>query len=176
MTTSSSPSVALVSLHEASGADALLVENLLQLYIHDLSALFTHVALGEDGRFRYPELASYWGGAPGRRAFIIRVEGRLAGFVLAKQGSPVLPDPGVWDVAEFFVLRRFRGSGVGRAAALRMWEALGGEWTVRVANKNAPALAFWRRTVAEYGAGTVRELEWSHGGEPWTAFHLQPNE
>jgi predicted acetyltransferase len=176
MTTSSSPSVALVALHEAGAADALLVDNLLQLYIHDLSALFPHVELGEDGRYRYPFLASYFDGAPGRRAFVIRVAGSLAGLALAKQGSPVLPDARVWDVAELFVLRRFRGSGVGRAAALRVWEVLGGDWTVRVANKNAPALAFWRRAVTGYRAGTVRELGWSQSGEPWTVFHLQPNE
>lgn len=152
------------------------MENLLQLYIHDLSAIFTQVELGEDGRYTYPALSSFLSGAPERRAFVLRAEGRLAGFVFARRGSPALPAPDVWDVAEFFVLKRFRRAGVGRAAALRLWEELGGAWTVRVANRNAPALAFWRRTVADYRGGPVRELAWSPGAAPWTVFHLQPNE
>ncbi|RYZ02390.1 MAG: GNAT family N-acetyltransferase [Myxococcales bacterium] len=165
-----------VLLRTASAADAPLLENLLQLYIHDLSAIFEQVELGEDGRYGYPALASYLSGAPERRAFLLRADGRLAGFALARLGSPALPDPRVWDVAEFFVLKRFRGQGVGRAAALGLWEEQRGAWTVRVANKNVSALAFWKRAVAEYRGGAVSELAWSPGAVPWTVFHLQPNE
>lgn len=161
-------------MHEAGAADEMLLANLLELYIHDLSAVFTQVRLGEDGRFGYASLAAYLEGEPGRRAFVLRVDGRVAGFALARRGSPAVPEPEVWDVAEFFVLRAYRGGGVGRAAALALWERLGGAWTVRVANKNVPALAFWRRVVASY-AGAVRELSWSPGTEPWTVFYLQPN-
>ena len=35
------------------------------------------------------------------------------------------------DVAEFFVLRRYRRSGVGRSAAFLIWKHFPGTWTVR---------------------------------------------
>lgn len=165
-----------VSLHDATESDAPLLRNLLQLYIHDLSAIFTHVELGEDGRYAYPALSSFLSGGPERCAFVLRADGRLAGFMLAQRGSPAVCEPGAWDVAEFFVLKRHRRAGVGRMAASRLWEQRRAAWTVRVANKNASALAFWRRVVADYRAGTVSELSWSPGEEPWTVFHLQPNE
>lgn len=166
---------AVVSLQDARAEHEPLLENLLQLYIHDLSAIFTQVELNEDGRYAYPALPTYLTGAAERRAFLLRADGALAGFVLAKRGSPAVPEPEVWDVAELFVLKRFRGAGVGRAAAVRLWEQLGGAWTVRVANENAAALPFWRRTVVAF-PGSVRELAWSSGAQPWTVFHLQPKE
>lgn len=164
-----------VSLQEANAADAARLDNLLQLYIHDLSALFPHVELNDAGRYTYAPLASYLTGAPERRAFLLRADGRLAGFALARRGSPALPEAEVWDVAEFFVLRRLRGAGIGRTAALRLWEQLGGACTVRVSNANVRALSFWRRAIAEY-RGKVSELSWSPSTEPWTVFHLQPND
>ena len=81
----------------------------------------------------------------------------------------------MWDVAEFFVLKRFRRAGVGRAAALQLWAKLGGAWAVRVAEHHAAALSFWRRAIAAYEAGVVRELAWESSGAPWKVFHLQPN-
>lgn len=40
------------------------------------------------------------------------------------------------DVAEYFVLRRYRHAGVERRAALLLWDRLPGKWTVRVAEGN----------------------------------------
>ena len=45
-----------VALDAAAPADATLLANLLELYIHDLSAAFPSVELGPDGRFGYPGL------------------------------------------------------------------------------------------------------------------------
>ena len=75
-----------VSLDAATAADDTLLANLLELYIHDLSAAFPDVALGPDGRFGYPPLPLYWSEPDRRFAYLIRVDGRTAGFVLATRG------------------------------------------------------------------------------------------
>ena len=49
-----------VSLDAATRSDALLLFNLLELYIHDLSDVFPHIELGPDGRFGYERLPLYW--------------------------------------------------------------------------------------------------------------------
>ena len=148
-----------VSLDVATPDEAALLTNLLELYIHDLSAMFPHVELGSDGRYGYPELPLYWSEPERRFAFLIRVEGRVAGFVLVKRGSPALPDPDVLDVAEFFVLRAYRGQGVGRRAALLLWRQLPGKWTVRVSEANPAAMAFWSSAVEEFAHGAATVLE-----------------
>jgi len=159
-----------VALDVATASDAVLLSNLLELYIHDLSAVFSHVELDANGRFGYARLPLYFA-EPGRRfAFIIRSGGRVAGFALAKRGSPAVSDPDVLDVAEFFVLRRYRRSGIGLQAALLLWNQLPGRWTVRVSEGNPDALDFWRDAVAAFTRGGWTEL--TLHGEPslWRVF------
>lgn len=153
-----------------SASDAVLLSNLMALYVHDLSAMFEHVEIGEDGRYGYPELPSYLAGERGRSAFLIRHEGAVAGFVLVRRGSPASDDPSVLDVAEFFVLRKYRGRGVGRAAATLLWDAMPGSWVVRASRANSDAVRFWRRVVTGYAGARATESERSIGGAMWVVF------
>ncbi len=146
-----------VDLAVATVADAGLLSNLLELYIHDLSEV-APVELGADGRFGYPKLSLYWAEPERNLAFFIRHGGRVVGFALVTRGSPVTDDPNVLDVAEFFVLRRYRRSGVGRRAAQLVWQRLPGTWTVRVLEGNRAAIPFWSRVVGEFSAGVAREF------------------
>jgi predicted acetyltransferase len=139
----------MVSLVEATAANAALLGELLELYVQELSAVFTDVVPGPDGRFSYPRLPLYWSEPDRRFAFVIRSNGQVAGFALATRGSPAAEDPDVFDVAEFFVLREYRRSGVGRLAALLLWERFPGTWTVRVAEANRNGLAFWDDVIGE---------------------------
>jgi predicted acetyltransferase len=158
-----------VTLSPISRAEGALLGNLLELYIHDLSAIFVQVRLGPDGRFGYPQLESYLSGASDRFAFLIRCDEQIAGFILVTRGSPVADDPSVLDVAEYFVLRRFRGSGVGRSAAKLLWDGLRGPWTVRAADVNPDAVAFWRSVVHAY-ARDATESQRRDGPKSWTVF------
>src|SRR4051794_17936192 len=96
-----------VCLDLGSEAERVLLANLLELYMHDLSETFA-IQLGADGRFGYPRLASYWSEPERRFPFLIRQHGNVVGFVLAQRGSPMSDDPDAFDVAEFFVLRSER--------------------------------------------------------------------
>ena len=164
------PSTTQVTLESASTRDSVLLTNLMELYIHDLSAMFPQVKLGEDGRYGYPDLARYLAGENNRCAFVIRDGGRIAGFVLARRGSPASDDPSVLDIAEFFVLRQFRTRGVGRAAAALLWDRMPGNWTIRAALANRAAVKFWRNAVAEYTGRTATEAERTIGTAQWVVF------
>jgi len=164
-----------VTLDPATTADAVLLSNLLELYIHDLSDVFPSVKLGVDGRFGYSKLPLYWSEPDRRFAFIIKVDGQAAGFVLATRGSPVTEDPGTFDVAEFFVIRQYRRSGVGRRAAQLLWSHLPGKWTVRVSKGNPSALGFWRRTIAHVTSGGVAEFERPGTPNSWLVLAFEIN-
>ena len=114
LATMSETTTALVTLDSATVAELPLLSNLLELYIHDLSSSFPDLEIGPDGRFGYSRLPLYWSEPSLRFPFLIRAGGRLAGFALATRGSPASDDPSVFDVAEFFVLRRYRRSKVTR--------------------------------------------------------------
>jgi predicted acetyltransferase len=162
-----------VSLDAATRSDALLLFNLLELHIHDLSDVFPHIELGPDGRFGYERLPLYWSEPERRFAFLIRSGGRVAGFVLATRRSPGSDDPDVLDVAEFFVLRQHRRSGVGRRAAFLLWNRLPGKWAVRVAEGNRGALAFWRGVVAEFTKGTATESMRPGNASAWRVLSFE---
>jgi predicted acetyltransferase len=148
-----------VSLEVAAPETMPVLGNLLELYQHDLSECF-RVDPGPDGRFGYERLPLYWSEPERRFPFLIRCDSRLAGFALVTLGSPASDDPTVYDVAEFFVLRRYRRVGVGRQAARLLWDRFPGRWFVRVFSRNTKALEFWREVVGAYSGNENISKEW----------------
>jgi len=72
-----------------------------------------------------------------------------------------LTDEPLWDMSQFFVLRRHRTAGVGACAAAAAFDLFPGRWEVRVEALNAPAQAFWRKVVSRYTDGHYSEIAWS---------------
>ena len=162
-----------ISLAPATSADVALLSNLLELYVHDLSGVFPNVKLGADGRFGYPKLPLYLTEDERRFAFLIRCNTDVAGFALVTRGSPVSDDPDTFDVAEFFILRKHRRSGVGRQAAFLLWNRFAGKWTVRALRRNAAAVDFWRRSVADFTHGAGVECELPSELNAWRVFAFE---
>jgi len=108
------------------------------------------MVLGPDGRFGYDKLPLFWSEPERHFAFMIRSRAGLAGFALVTRGSPATDNPEDLDLAEFFVLRSYRRSGVGRQAACLLWNRLPGHWIVRVSEANRAGLHFWSATIREY--------------------------
>jgi arginase len=158
-----------VTLERATPEMAPLLQNLLELYIHELSEIFS-VDIRPDGRFGYDRLPLYWTSPDTRHAFVIRCGGGLAGFALVTRGSPASDDPLVLDLAEFFVLRRFRRTAVGRRAAALLWDRLPGNWTVRISAANHPAMAFWKDVIPSYTANLFSEAILRGTPHTWHVF------
>jgi predicted acetyltransferase len=162
-----------VVLEAAAASDAGVLANLLELYLHDLSEAFPIIELGADGRFGYDKLPLYWSEPERRLPFLIRYGTRVAGFVLVTRGSPASDDPEVFDVAEFFVLRRHRRSGVGRRAAFLVWDRLPGRWIVRVSEGNRGAIPFWAGVIADYTSGAATEFTRAGSPNAWRVFSFE---
>jgi predicted acetyltransferase len=162
-----------VVLDIAKRSEAALLSNLLELYIHDLSETFPTVELKADGRFGYEKLPLYWSEPGDRFPFLIRLESRVVGFVLATRGSPAIDDPEVFDIAEFFVIRRHRHSGVGRRAAFLLWNRVPGRWIVRVSEGNLGALRFWAGAIAEYTKGAAKQFTRPGHPNAWQVFSFE---
>jgi len=135
-----------------------VLQNLAQLYCYDFSEVL-EMHVGESGRFSDFDLAPYWLD-DSQHPFLLRVEDKLAGFALVAERSKVTGKSGVFDMTEFFVLRRFRRRGVGRAAAFAAFDRFTGVWEVRQREENPDATAFWRRAIGEYTRGHYKEARW----------------
>ena len=165
------PHIPDLVLNPATTAEAPLLANLLELYTHDLSDVFKLDA-GADGRFGYAKLPLYFKEPERRFPFLFRVGGKPAGFALINRGSPVTEDPDVLDMAEFFVLRRYRRLGVGRRAAQMLWNRLPASWVVRVSAGNAAGREFWTPTIARYSAGRYEETHRPGTPHGWHVFQF----
>jgi predicted acetyltransferase len=148
-----------------------LLENLLDLYMHDFSE-FVPLDVGDDGRFGYPGLASYWS-EPGHHAFLARLECKLAGFALVTRSEDPAGNGEVWDMAEFFVLRGYRRRGVGVNLAQKVWKLCPGKWQVRVRLNNLPAQSFWESAVGKFAGVPAQSLDYSVEGVLWRSFSFR---
>jgi predicted acetyltransferase len=130
-----------------------VIRNMLELYIHDLSE-FAGFDLGETGLYGYRWLDHYWT-EPDRSPFLIRVNGRLAGFALINQ----IPRHGQLEsrIAEFFILRKYRQQGIGEFVARDLFARYPGPWYVEELRDNEPAQRFWRSVIGQVTHGDFRE-------------------
>jgi predicted acetyltransferase/8-oxo-dGTP pyrophosphatase MutT (NUDIX family) len=130
---------------EAAGpAEGPVVEQLWQLYQHDLSE-FRHSAPGPDGRFPRGRLPSYEGGGRGDRvSYLARLGDVPCGFAMVRG---VGREPRL--MGEFFVTRSARGRGTAAAFAADVMRRHPGRWEIPFQEENPRAAAFWRRLAAD---------------------------
>ena len=150
-----------VEITPASAADRQRLAALFELYVYDFSELLG-LDVADDGRFHAPQLDAALAD-PRCHPFLFRADGKLAGFALVTERSRLSGDESVRDMAQFFVLRRWRRRGVGEAAARQLFERFGGTWEVREEAANAAAAAFWRRAIDRYTGGRFEELQLDDG-------------
>jgi predicted acetyltransferase len=143
----------------------LVLRNLFEFYVHDMTEWFD-IDTKADGSFSY-DTSLIW--KNGDDAYLLKVGESIAGFALV--GSAV-GDSGVQDVREFFVLRKFRRSGIGRKMAMLVWDAHPGEWLVRVLELNAPAVLFWRAAIESQVRGSYEEELRIVNGRQWRFFRF----
>ncbi len=129
----------------------------MQLYLYDFSE-FGGFDVGPDGVFDASllRLDSYWTESD-RVPFLVYVEGEIAGFVLVNSYTCLDENSGGRSIAEFFIMRKYRRQGVGKAAAFQVFERFRGKWEVRQLKINGVGQRFWRRVIREYTRGRFRE-------------------
>ncbi|MBO0886538.1 MAG: hypothetical protein J2O38_04020 [Acidimicrobiales bacterium] len=127
-----------VNVVEARDDDRTVVRRLLQLYHYDFSE-FDGSDVDLHGEYLHRYFDAYWID-PTRRAFLFRVDGAWAGLAFVFTGEP-------HDMAEFFVMRKYRRQGAGSEAASVLFQRFPGRWTVRQHRLNSGATAFWRKAI-----------------------------
>jgi predicted acetyltransferase len=146
----------LIELVEITSAHAPMLDALMELYQYDFTE-FVDEDVGDDGRFGNDVVARYCGGDPLRFGFLLRIDGKWAGLTLLHRGAFLVDEPERMDIAEFFVMRKYRRSGAGEAMARTIFDRFPGRWEVREIANNLPAQAFWRRIIGRYTGGKFDE-------------------
>lgn len=139
-----------------------VIKQLLELYTYEMTDL-ADFDIHDNGYFGYDDLPLYWQD-PNRYPYLVWVNKNLAGFVLIQKGSPLENDPEVWDVAEFFIMRKFRKHNVGQFVAQQIWRELNGHWQVRVWDNNKIAHAFWDTVIGRFSNKPIAPIRTDYQG------------
>ncbi|MGG4489240.1 GNAT family N-acetyltransferase [Metabacillus idriensis] len=140
------------SLKPARNYDRDIIENLLQYYFYDFTE-YNGAGVNAQGRFNdYPYFENYWN-EEGRFPYLIKVKEENAGFALIRYDA----SEGYFSIAEFFIMKKFRRSGLGKQIAHRLFGLHSGKWEVVQLEKNKPAQSFWRKVIKDYTSGNYSE-------------------
>lgn len=147
------------------------ITNLLQLYFYDTS-IEDACDVEENGIFSYSEeyLFRYWN-KPDWDAHLIRVNGQIAGFVFISP-SDVLAD--AQELADLFILKRYRRMGVASKVALHFLAERKRTWTVVVFNDAHEAKAYWSKFFTLPQLTISKQFTHSEGKDA-TVYVLEPN-
>lgn len=139
-----------------------VLRNLLELYIYDFTE-FGPYDVDSQGLYGYEHLDLYWT-EEGRYPFMFYVNGKIAGFVLVRRNSADELNDCYYSIAEFFVVKKYRGQGIGKKAAIHMFNLFPGIWEVDEMETNKPAQVFWRKVIHDYTHGDfeeIRKISWN---------------
>ncbi len=139
-----------VKLVPAPRGDYHIIQNMARFYVYDMSE-FLGAAKGweipKNGMFECIDFKKYWQ-VPNCFPFIIKHGTEIAGFVIVnKIGSDDEVD---FNMAQFFILSKFKHKGLGRFVAYKCFEQFPGRWEVMVMPGNEGAYRFWRAILRQY--------------------------
>lgn len=145
-----------------SDVDRSAVLNFFVAYLLDLSRYDDNLILNEHGLpmwepFGLPgpttpqECAAFNWWIRGRcLIYVIAVaEDRPAGFAVVCADHEHVPPEIDFEMLDFYIAPKYRGQGVGRAAAGQIFERHRGVWQVLQLARNRPAIDFWHRVIGE---------------------------
>jgi predicted acetyltransferase len=134
------------------------LQQMLELYQYELSDIWPQ-ELDARGRYgydlaRHREAARFF-------AYVALHAGSYAGFALVAPAA-VTRTEGCW-MEQFFVLKRHRRAGTGRALAGFVFSQHPGPWEVGQMEANHAAQHFWRRVIAGHTGGRFTETRVTEG-------------
>ena len=150
-----------------------ILSNLFELYLHDMAEWFQFDTTAE-GNYAFPTQQEIWD--KGIDVYLLYHGEIPVGFGLVGSAAEFDDNQGAMDMDEFFVVRRYRRSGIGRAFANYLWSQYPGHWLVRVFQKNLPAIPFWRGSVGAFTQGRYSEQITEVDGRPWSFFRFDTDD
>lgn len=134
-----------IQLITAIEKDYPTVQNMARFYVYDRTA-FMGWECPEDGLFECIDFKHYFEN-PDEKAFLIRADGEIAGFVLLDKMQ--LLEPVDWNMGEFFILAKFQGKNVANTIVEQIFNDHPGKWSVAVMPENIKAVRFWRKIITK---------------------------
>lgn len=124
-----------------------LIRNLYQFYAYE-SSDWEQQDVELDGRYYIHEehLLRYWQ-EPDWSASVLLINGEVAGFMLVERSE--LPGIDALELADLFILKKYRRRGIGRALMGQVLMGGHENWLVRYSLQDDAADAFWNKVLED---------------------------
>jgi predicted acetyltransferase len=104
---------------------------------------------------------------------LVKINEKYAGFALVRKIIHEDKDNKFhYSMAEFFILKKYRKSGVGKQTAFHLFDLFPGTWEVAEIKENIPAQKFWRKIISEYTNDNYKEIQKDDWEGPIQSFCL----
>ena len=143
-----------------------VLENMVSVYLHDLSEYADDLKINTEGKFEYEGLHYYFTEKE-LMPFFIYWKNEIAGFLLLNSGKYV-PEDVEFSIHEIFVLKSFRGRGVALGAVSKIIEMYKGKYRVEQLKMNKTAINFWKNFYKRLNIDYVEKEEILDGFEVYT--------
>ena len=161
-----------IHLIPASIQDCSIMQNMAAYYAYDLGE-YMKWAQENDGTTKIGiDFAKYWK-TENTHPFLIKYKDELAGFVIVDKN--VSDSSNDYNIAQFFILRKFKGNGIGQHIAFQCFNKFHGGWEVFVMPGNEGAYRFWRKIIRDYTQNQFKECTRTVDGWPRNIFEFKSN-
>ena len=137
-----------VELKQVTLDEKEILKNLLEKYDYEFSQ-WDKRDVNKLGLYGYQYLDYYWT-EDSRWAYFIMVDDKLAGFAMVIDLPEVDDRETDFQMAEFFVLYKYRRSGIGKQAFFKVLNLHKGKWQLRRHPANTASVHFWNNVINEY--------------------------
>lgn len=147
-----------LELRKARPEDFSALQQMLELYQYELSDMYHQ---DTDAEAKYGYNLDRHRQEDRFHAYVALEETQYVGFALVAPATVTRKD-GSW-MEQFFILKRYRRSGAGRALALHVFRNHPGLWEVGQMPANLAAQDFWRRVISVATEGAFVEIQITEG-------------
>lgn len=140
-----------------------ILENLISLYLHDLSVYAGDLKISRNGKFEYEGIDFYFS-REDLKPFFICLNGEIVGFLLFNSGKFV-PKGIDYNVHELFVLKVFRKKGIAGTAVKKLFKTYRGIYQIEQLVNNETAVMFWKHFYRKEGIRYSEKVQLVDGFE-----------
>lgn len=129
-------------MEKVTAEKRFILENMLQLYLHEITAFFPIEFNSEIGLYEYDNFGDYFTDE-NKMAYFILVEDKIGGFVLVDKIDHE------FILQEIFVLNNYKNKGIGYNTVKELLDMCKGQWVIKSLPNSKGAENFWMKTIKD---------------------------
>ena len=133
----------MIKLKRITNTNKELLDNLLQLYLHDISGYFPIDFNNDTCKYEYDDLSKYFN-KTNNYAYLFLNDKDIIGFTLIDY------EDNNYIVQEMFILNNYKNRGLGEECINEVFNKHKGNWVIKSLPCSPKSENFWNKTIKKY--------------------------